>query len=132
VICWTWPFKVRTNAQLLACFVVGAFLFLRIFLPDLAFGWSSGNGGNGYEATSTGTLFPKSLLGEMTACCIRQTFAFSRARISFFVKLVPNFTRQMSGTSSLNLTHLRLEPFIYYSISSLQKKNGMHSTLLFL
>jgi hypothetical protein len=54
VICRTWSFKVRPDVQLLAWFVVGTFLFLQIFLPDLAFGWSSRNGGVGYEATSTG------------------------------------------------------------------------------
>ena len=66
IICHTWAFKVRIDTQLLACFVVGTFLFLWIFLPDLAFGWSSRNGGVGYEATSIGLSPRKSLLGEMT------------------------------------------------------------------
>jgi hypothetical protein len=66
-----WPFKVRADAQLLACFVVGAFFFLRIFLLDLACGWSSKNGGVVYEATLTGMLPPKSLIGEMIAPCGR-------------------------------------------------------------
>jgi hypothetical protein len=71
VIYWLWPFKVRIDAQLLACFVVDAFLFFQIFLFNLAFRWSSGNGGIGYEATSTGILPPKSLLRDMIAHCGR-------------------------------------------------------------
>jgi hypothetical protein len=71
VICRTWPFKVRADAQLLACFIIGTFLFLQIFLPNLAFGWLSGNGGVGYEATSTGMSPPKSLIREMIAYCGR-------------------------------------------------------------
>jgi hypothetical protein len=55
----------------LACFIVGAFLFFWIFLPDLVFGWPSGNGGVRYEAISTGTSPPKNLLGEMTTCYSR-------------------------------------------------------------
>ena len=63
--------QVRTNAQLLVCFVVDAFLFLQIFLLDLTFGWSSKNGGVGYEGTSIGMLFLKSLLGKMRIHCSR-------------------------------------------------------------
>ena len=111
MICRTWAIKVRTNVQLLACFVVGVFLFLWILFLDLAFGWSFGNGGVGYEATSTGMSPLKSLLGEMTAHCSRWKLAFSRARMSFLVRLVPSFTSQMFGTSSLDLIHLRFESF---------------------
>jgi hypothetical protein len=132
VIYCTWPFKVRADAQFLACFVVGVFLFLLIFLLDLAFGWSSGNGRVGYEATSTGTSPQKSLFGKMTTRCGKRKPAFSRARISVFMKSVPSFTGEMFGTFGPDLTHFHLEPFTHHSISSLRKKSGMRSSLFFL
>jgi hypothetical protein len=59
---------MREDAQLLAYFVVGTFLILRVFLPDLIFGYLSGNAGIGYDERSDGSSsIPKSLLGEMTA-----------------------------------------------------------------
>jgi hypothetical protein len=59
---------MREDAQLLACFVVGTFLILRMFLHDLIFGCSFGDAGIGYDERSDGSSsIPKSLLGEMTA-----------------------------------------------------------------
>jgi hypothetical protein len=61
---------VRADVHLLACFVLGALLFLRMDLPDLVFGQSSAEAGVGNEARLKGrSLVPKSLLGEMTAHC---------------------------------------------------------------
>ena len=82
-----WIFKVREDVQLLACFVVGAFLFLRMFLPNLVFGWLFGNAGMGYEERLDGSSFIlKSLLKEMRAhwrtesqCALDQGSSFLRS-----------------------------------------------------
>jgi hypothetical protein len=47
---------VREEAQLLACFVEGALLFLRMDLPDLVFGNSLGDAGVGSEDRSKNKL----------------------------------------------------------------------------
>jgi hypothetical protein len=84
---------VREDAQLLACFVVGALLFLRMVLPDLVFGYSYGDAGVGNEDRSKGSSsILKSLLGEMTVLCGNWKLALSKSRIFFFERLVPIFT----------------------------------------
>jgi hypothetical protein len=66
----TWPFKMREDVQLLACFVVGALLFLRMDLPDLVFRNPFGDVGVGNEARSKGSSsITKNLLREMIAHC---------------------------------------------------------------
>jgi hypothetical protein len=59
---------MREDTQLLACFIVGALLFLWMDLPDLVFGNSSGEAGVANEARlKESSSIPKSLLEEMTA-----------------------------------------------------------------
>jgi hypothetical protein len=76
-----------------ACFVVGALLFLWMDLPDLVFGYSSGNTGVGNDDWSKGSSStPKSLLGEMTTRCGNWKPTLSKSRIFFLERLVPIFT----------------------------------------
>jgi hypothetical protein len=117
---------VRADAQLLACFVLGALLFLRIDLPDLVFGQSSAEAGVGNEARLKGSSsVPKSLLGEMTARCGNWKPALSKSRISYLERLVPIFTGQILGMFGLDCTHFRFVPLTQRSMSSLQKKNSI-------
>jgi hypothetical protein len=121
---------VRADAQLLAYFVLGVLLFLRMDLPDLVFGQSSAEARVGNEARLKGSSsVPKSLLKEMTACCGNWKPAFSKSRIFFFERLVPIFIGQILGMSSLNYTHFRFVPLTQRSMSSLQKKNSITSGL---
>jgi hypothetical protein len=84
---------MRADAQLLACFVLGALLFLRMDLSDLVFGKSSAKVGTGNEARLKASSFvPKNLLGEMTAYCGNWKPILSKSRISFLERLVPIFT----------------------------------------
>jgi hypothetical protein len=125
-----WPFKVRADAQLLACFVLEALLFLRMDLPDLVFGQSFAEAGVGNEARLKGSSFvPKSLLGEMTARYGNWKPALSKSRISFLERLVPIFTGQILGMSGLDCTHFSFVPLTQRSMSSLQKKNSITSGL---
>jgi hypothetical protein len=113
---------VRADAQLLACFVEGTLLFLRMDLPDLVFGQSSAEAGVGNEARLKGSSsVPKSLLGEMTARCGNWKPALSKSRISFLERLVPIFTGQILRMSGLDCTHFRFVPLTQHSMSSLQK-----------
>jgi hypothetical protein len=84
---------MRADAQLLACFVLGALLFLRMDLPDLVFGQSSAEARVGNEVRLKGSSsVPKSLLGEMTARCGNWKPTLLKSRISFIERLVPIFT----------------------------------------
>jgi hypothetical protein len=115
---------------LLACFVLGALLFLRMDLPDLVFGQSSAEAGVGNEARLKGSSsISKSLLGEMTARCGNWKPALSKSRISFLERLVPIFTGQIFGMSGLDCTHFRFVPLMQRSMSLLQKNNSITSGL---
>jgi hypothetical protein len=115
---------MREDVQLLAYFVVGALLFLWIVLPDLVFGYSSGDAGVGNdERSKESSSIPKSLLGEMTARCGNWKPTLSKSRISFFERLVLIFTGQMLGMSGLDFTYFCFVPLTQRSMSSLQKKN---------
>jgi hypothetical protein len=68
-------------------------LFLRMDLPDLVFGNSSGDARVGNEARLKGSSsIPKSFLGEMTAYYGNWKPTLSNSRISFVERLVPIFT----------------------------------------
>jgi hypothetical protein len=84
---------VREDAQLLACFIVEALLFLRMDFPNLVFGHSFTEAGIENEARLKGSSsILKSLLGEMTARCGNWKPVLSKSRISFVERLVPIFT----------------------------------------
>jgi hypothetical protein len=87
----------------LACFVVGALLFLWMDLPDLVFGNSSGDVGVGNEVRSKeSSSIPKNLIREMTMSCGNWKPALSKSRISFYERLVPIFIGQMLEMSGLD------------------------------
>jgi hypothetical protein len=116
------------DAQLLACFVLGALLFLWMDLPDLVFGQSSVEAGVGNEVRLKGSSsIPKSLLGEMIARYGNWKPTLSKSRISFLEILVPIFTGQILGMFGLDYTHFRFVPLTQRSMSSLQKKNSITS-----
>jgi hypothetical protein len=99
-------------------------------LHDLVFGQSSVEAGVGNEARLKGSSsVPKSLLGEITACCGNWKPALSKSRISFLERLVPIFTGQILGMSGLDCTYFRFVPLMQRSMSSLQKKNSITSGL---
>ena len=113
VILQIWSFKVRADAQLLACFVVGALLFLQMDLPDLVFGNSCGDSGMGNKARLTGSSsIPKSLFKEMIACCGNWKPVLSKSSISFIERMVPIFTGQMLGMLDLDHTYFCLVPLM--------------------
>jgi hypothetical protein len=104
---------VREDAQLLACFVLGALLYLYLELLDLVFGNSFTDAGVGNEARSKGSSsIPKSLVGEMTARYGNWKPALSKSRISFLERLVLIFTGQILGMSGLDCTHFRFVPLM--------------------
>jgi hypothetical protein len=89
-------------------------------LPDLVFENSSGDAGVGNDERSKGSFsIPKCLLGEMTTCYGNWKPTLSTSRISFVERLVPIFTGQMLGMSSLDCTHFRLVPLTQRSMPSL-------------
>ena len=125
-----WSFKVRADAQLLACFVLGALLFLWMDLPDMVFGQSSVEVGVGNEARSKeSSSVLKNLLRETTIHCGNWKLALSKSKIFFLERLVPIFTGQILGMSGLDYTHFCFVPLTQRSLSSLQKKNFITSSL---
>ena len=81
---------------MLACFVVGALLYLQMDLSDLVFGHSYVKARVENEARLKGSSsIPKSLLREMTTRWDNWKPLLSKSRIFFAERLVPIFTGQM-------------------------------------
>jgi hypothetical protein len=99
-------------------------------LHDLVFINSLGDIGVGNEDRSKGSSsVRKSLLGEMIGRYGNWKPTLSKSRISFLERLVPIFTSQILGMSSLDCIHFRFVLLTQRSMSSLQKKNSITSGL---
>ena len=110
--------------------MLGASLFLQMDLSDMVFGQSSVLAGVGNEIRlKESSSILKSLLGEMTACCGNWKPTLSKSRISFFERLVPIFTNQMLKMPGLDYNHFCFVPLTQRSMSLLQKKNSIISSL---
>ena len=109
------------EAQLLRFFFVGALGLRWIFEVDRFVGWTNEFAGGGYNVQSIQLPEVNNKQGDIGARSANRKPAFSKSTTSFSVSCIPNLTGQISGTTRMDTTHLRLEPLTHRSMSLLQK-----------